>query len=564
MPSASVAYFSMEIALENRMPTYSGGLGVLAGDTIMSAADLRLPLVAVTLIHRKGYFTQRLDKSGNQVEEPSVWNVEEFLKPLPQRVTVEMEGSEVTLRAWQYDVRGHSGHVVPVYLLDADLSENSATHRSLTDSLYGGDERYRLCQEALLGIGGVRMLRALGHTEIGRFHMNEGHSALLTLELVRERCGSLELTCMNDEMIAEVRELCVFTTHTPVGAGHDKFPLGLVQKVTGISEELLTRGPDFCLNGELNMTYLALSLSRFVNGVAKRHGEVSRLMFSGYQIHAITNGVHAGRWMTRPMAALLDSYIPEWREDNFGLRSALRIPREQVWAAHVEAKSALIEHVNEETDAGMTRDTLTLGFARRATAYKRAGLLISDLARLKSIAKNGGPIQIIYAGKAHPRDNAGKDIIREIFQARETLGDAVKIAYLPNYNMAKGALITAGVDVWVNTPQPPLEASGTSGMKAALNGVPSLSILDGWWIEGHLEGITGWAIGEFVEPDHTDSDNAADAASMYDKLERVLVPLYYHDRNGWVDVMRHAIALNGSFFNTHRMVQEYVVSAYFS
>jgi starch phosphorylase len=415
----------------------------------------------------------------------------------------------------------------------------------------------------LLGIGGVRMLRALGYTEIGRFHMNEGHSALLTLELVRERCGGLELACMNDENIAEVRKLCVFTTHTPVAAGHDRFPLDLVSKATGISKEFLTNGPDFCLNGELNMTYLALSLSHFVNGVAKRHSEVSRLMFSGYHIHAITNGVHAGRWMSRPMAALLDSYIGEWREDNFALRSALRIPREEVWTAHTEAKSLLIDHVNEESGAGLAYDAFTLGFARRATAYKRGGLLISDLARLESIAKNVGAIQIVYAGKAHPRDKAGKDIIREVFEAREALGGAVKIAYLPNYNMAKGALLTAGVDVWVNTPQPPLEASGTSGMKAALNGVPSLSVLDGWWIEGHLEGITGWAVGQFVEPDHTETDNAADAASLYDKLERVLVPLYYHDRNGWVDVMRHAIALNGSFFNTQRMVQEYVVNAYF-
>ena len=564
MHSASVAYFSMEIALEDRIPTYSGGLGVLAGDTILSAADLRLPMVAVTLVHRKGYFSQRLDKTGKQTEDPVKWSLEEFLEPLPQRTTIDIEGKQVTIRAWKYTVRGHDGHVVPVYLLDTDLPENSKYHRTLTDSRYGGDEKYSLCQETVLGMGGVRMLRALGHADIERFHMNEGHSALLTLELLRERCENLSLTCMTDDNVAEVREQCVFTTHTPVSAGHDKFPLDMVQTITGISQEFLSHGHDFCLNGELNMTYLALSLSRYVNGVARRHGEVSRLMFAGYKIHAITNGVHAGRWVSPQVGALLDKYIPEWREDNFSLRSALRIPREEVWGAHMEAKRTFIEYVNDETNAGMDPDTLTLGFARRATAYKRGGLLISDLAQLKSIAKNVGRIQIVYAGKAHPRDKAGKDIIREVFDARAALGDAVNIAYVPNYSMASGALMTAGVDVWVNTPQPPLEASGTSGMKAALNGVPSLSILDGWWIEGHLEGITGWCIGHPVEADHAESDNAADAESLYDKLERVVVPTYYHDRNGWVDIMRHAIALNGSFFNTQRMVQEYVVDAYFA
>ncbi len=564
MHNASVAYFSMEIALEDRIPTYSGGLGVLAGDTILSAADLRLPMAAVTLVHRKGYFTQRLDKSGRQTEEPVKWNVEEFLEPLPQRAWVEIEGKRVSIRAWRYPVRGHDGHVVPVYLLDTDLPENSAYHRTLTDSLYGGDERYRLCQETLLGIGGVRMLRALGYREIERFHMNEGHSALLTLELLQERCEDLNLACMTEDNVAEVREQCVFTTHTPVAAGHDKFPLELVEAVTGISRDFLANNRDFCLNGELNLTYLALSLSRYVNGVARRHGEVSRLMFAGYKIHAITNGVHAGRWVSPPVAAVLDKYIPEWREDNFSLRSALMIPREEVWGAHQEAKRAFLERVEDQTGVEMDLDVLTLGFARRATAYKRGGLLISDLGQLKSIAKNVGAIQIVYAGKAHPRDTAGKEIIREVYKARETLGDAVKIVYLPNYGMATGAVMMAGVDVWVNTPQPPLEASGTSGMKAALNGVPSLSILDGWWIEGHLEGITGWSIGLQVHADHESSDNAADAASLYDKLERVIVPAYYHDRNGWVDVMRHAMALNGSFFNTQRMVQEYVVDAYFA
>lgn len=563
----SVAYFSMEIALENDIPTYSGGLGVLAGDTIRSAADLGLPMVAITLLHRKGYFYQRLDAEGQQHEEPVNWVVADFLDEMSARTSVDVEGREVHLRAFQYEVFGVGGHAIPVYFLDADLPENSDWDRHLTDHLYGGDPHYRLCQEVILGMGGVRMLRALGYHDLRRFHMNEGHASLLTLELLNERLQKDGRSELGHDDLEPIRRMCVFTTHTPVPAGHDRFPMALVRQV-------LTYHPAFdveeifCCDGELNMTYLALNLSHYVNGVAKKHGEVSRHVLTPkkdhihYTIDSITNGVHLATWASMPFQLLFDRYIPAWREDNFSLRYALNIPRQEVWDAHMAAKHNLVHYVNRETNAGLDEDHLTLGFARRSAQYKRPDLIFQDIDRLKRIAAASGPLQIVFAGKAHPQDEGGKAIIRSIFQARERLRGAVTLVYLEGYDMELGKLLTAGADVWLNTPEPPLEASGTSGMKAALNGVPSLSVLDGWWIEGWIEGITGWAIGEATGDGPGGHDRSQDAACLYEKLEREIVPLFYEDRGRFIEVMRHAIALNGAFFNTHRMIQQYVVRAY--
>ena len=559
----TVAYFSMEIAVEAGIPTYSGGLGVLAGDTIRSAADLQVPMVAVSLLHRKGYFYQKIDSSGWQKEEPVEWVVGDFLQEMPNRASMTLEGKSIQLRAWRYEVHGVGGFKVPVYFLDVDLPENSDQHRNLTDSLYGGDERYRFCQETILGIGGIRMLRALGYRQIERFHMNEGHASLLTLELLDEEAKRLGRISITFEDIEAIRKKCVFTTHTPVAAGHDRFPMDLVTRVLGQREVFSEMKGVFCCEGLLNMTYLALNLSHYVNGVAKKHGEISRVMFGGYEIDAITNGVHAATWVSDPFQQLYDRYIPGWKEDNFSLRYALSIPRQEVWDAHMQAKRELFRFVNRETNVGMDIDVLTLGFARRATTYKRGTLLFTDVEHLKNISTQTQSLQVIYAGKAHPKDQGGKEIIKRIFQMGELLKKEVKIAYLENYDMELGRMLTSGVDLWLNTPQPPLEASGTSGMKAALNGVPSLSILDGWWIEGHIEGVTGWAIGENGRRAQENQDPSADASSLYSKLDRVIIPLFYGNRDRFVEVMRHAIALNGSFFNTQRMLQQYVLNAYF-
>lgn len=562
MDQTKIAYFSMEIALDSKIPTYSGGLGVLAGDTIRSAADLKVPMVAVTLLYRKGYFRQRLDPEGKQSEEPVDWVVANFLSALPQKVAVVIEGRTVQIQTWKYEVLGAGGFKVPVYFLDADFPENSEWDRTITHFLYGGDQHYRLCQEVVLGIGGVKMLRALGYRNIERFHMNEGHSSLLTLELLDEETRNSGRSSLNHDDIEAVRKKCVFTTHTPVPAGHDQFPLEMVTRVLG-RREVYDMKDVFCCEGRLNMTYLALNLSHYVNGVAKKHGEVSRLMFGGYKIDAITNGVHAATWASVSFQRLYDQYIPGWRQDNFSFRYALSIPGQEVWEAHSEEKSRLIRYVKQATGAELSENVLTLGFARRAAAYKRADLLFQDDQRLKNIAK-ANPLQIIYAGKAHPRDAEGKSVIQRIFQEQKRLKDDLKIIYLENYDVELGKMITSGVDVWLNTPQPPLEASGTSGMKAALNGVPSLSVLDGWWIEGCIEGLTGWSIGDGGPRSADTQDRSKDALSLYDKLERVIILLFYHDRERFIEVMRHAIALNGSFFNTQRMVQQYVLNAYFA
>lgn len=556
-----IAYFSMEIALESAIPAYAGGLGVLAGDTIRSAADMAIPMVAMTLLPHKGYFHQILDETGWQTEEPVQWHMGDYLTQLEARVYVEIEGRQVAVCAWQYEVKGVDGHLVPVYLLDTDLEENSEADRALTYYLYGGDAMYRLCQEAILGIGGIRMLRALGYPTIPRYHMNEGHAALLGLELLAELSRGREDSVITQEDLDHIRRQCVFTTHTPVPAGHDRFPLDMVYRVLGRDSPIQDCEGEFCPVGELNMTYLALNNSHFINGVAKRHREISQEMFSHYHIEAITNGIHVGTWASTPMQALFDHYISGWRSDYASLRYAISIPRQDIWDAHQDSKRQLIEQVNRISNIGMDLDVLTLGFARRAAAYKRPDLLFEDIERLQAITSRTGPLQIIFAGKAHPQDHAGKQLIQRIYRMRETLKQSVKICYLPEYDMALGKMMVAGTDLWLNTPQPPLEASGTSGMKAAVNGVPSLSIMDGWWIEGCIEGTTGWSFGDGqIVPKE---DRVQDAHLLYDKLEQVILPLYYSQREEFIDVMRNAIAINGSFFNTERMLNQYISKAYF-
>jgi starch phosphorylase len=567
-----IAYFTMEIGLSAAIPTYAGGLGILAGDTVRSAADLGIQMVAVTLLHRKGYFRQRLDASGWQSEEDADWPVAELLQEMAPRCTVEIEGRQVQLRAWKYEVTGLSGARVPVLFLDTDLEQNAEQDRTITHHLYGGDVHYRLCQEVVLGIGGIRMLRALDYGEITRYHMNEGHAALLILELAYElsqQAWDLAYEQTQHKVRPELQQLvrakCIFTTHTSVPAGHDKIPLALLhQVITGYHGAFSEVEPLFCPAGELNMTYLALENSHYINGVAKSHGKVTQQLFSKYDIHSITNGVHLATWAAAPMCKLFDERIPGWREDNASLRYALNIPKRDIWLAHREAKQGLIDKVNGLTGTGFDPEVFTIGFARRAAEYKRADLLFRDLDRLIDIAHHGAPFQLVYAGKAHPQDAAGKQIIRHIHEIREKLNGRIKLVYLENYDIELAKLLTAGVDLWLNTPQPPLEASGTSGMKAAVNGVPSFSILDGWWEEGCIEGVTGWAIGRERNASLASGDSRAeDAQALYNKLEMIILPMFSNERDRYMEVMRHAIALNASFFNTERMLMQYMTKAYF-
>lgn len=559
--SGNIAYFSMEIALDPSIPTYSGGLGILAGDTLRSAADAELPMVAVTLVYRKGYFRQRLDEHGSQTEEPDSWNPDTLLILEGAPAAVEIEGRQVQLRAWRYDVVGISGHRVPVYLLDADLTSNTEWDRTLTDTLYGGDQHYRLCQEALLGLGGVGMLRSLGLGKPDAYHMNEGHSAFLMVALLEEQLQLRQSHDLSQADVDAVRRQCVFTTHTPVPAGHDKFPWPMVRQVLGNDRTDLLIHTQCCSEDGLNLTYLALHSAHYVNGVAMRHEEVSQGMFPHYPIHAITNGVHAVTWTSPSFQDLYDRHIPEWRHDNDYLRYAVGIRLEEIRKTHMAAKGALIDEMRKRTEVPLNESVFTIGFARRAAAYKRAGLLFSDLDRLRRMAKWIGPFQIIYGGKAHPNDTEGKAVIREIFEAAARVKNDIRIVYVENYDMTLARLMISGVDIWLNTPLPPYEASGTSGMKAALNGVPSLSVLDGWWIEGCFEGSTGWAIGsDYGAPPE---DSATQAASMYQKLEQIIIPMFYHRPEEYARIMRSAIAVNGSFFNTQRMLDQYKSNAYY-
>ena len=556
-----IAYFSMEIGLRDDIPTYSGGLGILAGDTVKSAADLCLPFVAVTLISRKGYFRQELDSRGHQTERPAEWDPSRLMTPAPETVTLTIEGRQVHIRAWIYLVESPRNESVPVIYLDADLPENAPEDRTLTDYLYGGDDTYRIKQEMILGIGGVRMLRQLGF-QVKKYHMNEGHAAFLTLELLHEHKRDIEAVWDESHIwdTETVRDLCVFTTHTPLEAGHDRFSYELYNRVFGdyFPENILKK-----LAGDknVNMTLLGFNLSKYVNGVAKKHGEVSQNMFPGYQINAITNGVHSYTWTSDSMKRIYDKYLPGWaNEPEIFVRIGV-IPDNELWEAHLEAKKKLIDYVNSVSAVGMDCDTLTIGFARRATAYKRADLLFTDPKRLERIGT--GKIQVIYAGKAHPKDEEGKHLIEKIFSYKEKLKGKIRIAFLQNYNMEIALKLVSGVDVWLNTPLRPLEASGTSGMKAAHNGVMNFSVLDGWWIEGHIEGFTGWAIGPAPTETAPDSNmNKADADDLYHKLENMIIPTYYNDRKTWIRMMQNAIGKNAYYFNSHRMMRRYVTEAY--
>jgi starch phosphorylase len=550
-----IAYFSMEIALAKALPTYSGGLGMLAGDSLRSAADTGVSLVAVSLVHRRGYFEQHLDALGQQTETDVVWSPETTLPSANQKITLTMQGREITLQAWRFDVVGHTGHIIPVFLLDSDVEGNDPWDRHLTDHLYGGDTYYRLCQEAILGLGGIHLLHALGmQPEV--CHMNEGHAALLTIGLLEARRAPSPLSSATDADADAIKQQCVFTTHTPVPAGHDKF--GLDQMVHVLGQERSATIERFgCLHNDLlNMTYLSLRFSRYVNGVSMLHGQVSQQMFPEYPVHAITNGIHAATWLSQPFQDLLDKEIPAWRHDNQYLRSVYGIEPSVIDATHALGKQRLIATVKQRTGVDLDQNILTLGFARRVATYKRANLLLQSPERLIEIADRLGGLQILMAGKSHPADNGGKGLIRDIFATAAKLESSkLRIVYLENYDWDLGEQLTNGVDVWLNTPLRPYEAPRPPRMKAAINGVPSLSVMDGWWIEGCAENITGWGI-ENCE------DEAMQAGRLYDKLENEVAPLYA-DKERWAEMRRHCIAINGTFFNTHRMLGQYVSNAYF-
>ncbi|HEX6896652.1 MAG TPA: alpha-glucan family phosphorylase, partial [Bryobacteraceae bacterium] len=551
MIEPQIAYFTMEVAVDPAMPTYSGGLGILAGDLLRSAADRDIPMAAVTLLYRKGYFRQHLDSTGRQTETAEDWNPAEKLEALPVCGQIVLENRPVHIRAWRYEVRGISGHAVPVYFLDTDVPENDASAKMLTDTLYGDGQTYRLSQEGVLGLGGLEILDALGHRSLRTYHLNEGHSALLALGLLERQMARSKRSRVTEDDILAVRQRCVFTTHTPVPAGHDQFPKQLARQVLGEHRVQTIEAAGAYHDGVLNMTYLALRFSHYINGVAMHHGQISRGMFPDYPVHAITNGVHAVRWTSPPFVELYDRHVPEWRHDNLYLRYTVGVSLDEIGAAHLAAKRSLLGEIRGRTGRALDEKIMTIGFARRAAAYKRLELFFTDAERLKWIARTIGPFQVICGGKAHPQDETGKQSIERVFAAAAALRDSIPVVYVENYDMAWARLMVSGVDLWLNTPLPPEESSGTSGMKAALNGVPSLSVRDGWWIEGAVEGFTGWSIG-----DESSGGSTEELSSLYSKLQRVILPMYYGHQDDYVRVMRYSIALNASFFNTQRMITQ--------
>ncbi len=543
-------YASMEIALEPVIRTYSGGLGVLAGDLLRSCADLSLNVTGLTLLYRDGFFRQLLT-NGVQSEDPEPWDVDEYTVPIPDaRINLIIEGRTVWVEPRVGIIVGHGDkHLVPVLFLDTHLDVNDPRVRPITDRLFAGDLRWRLKQEAILGIGGKRVLRKLGCRKINTFHMNEGHGAFAPMEDVFYLSRYYKFN--RPQIHKLVKSAHVFTTHTPVPAGHDRFPYEMMREVLG-KDDFAWGSLDLGGHPDCNMTRLALNLSRYANGVAKRHAEVSRRMFPGYRFDSVTNGVHLPTWMSPHVQALLDETMPSWRHEPSILDHCyLIIDPDQLWDAHQKAKAELLDFVKERTGRELKQDLLTIGFARRFAAYKRADLMFADIDAFLKLAK--GKLQVIFAGEAHPADQEGKDIIKRVCDVAERLKGQVDIVFLDDYDTTIAQKMVAGCDLWQNNPVPPQEASGTSGMKAAANGVPNLSTLDGWWIEGIAKNPqAGWTIRH--------RHDGQDQLSLYE-LYGHIIRVFYDHPGRWKEHMVHALSL-ASYFNTHRMVNEYLERAW--
>ncbi|MFQ3308360.1 MAG: starch phosphorylase [Candidatus Nanohaloarchaea archaeon] len=527
--SRSVAYFSMEIGITPEIKTFSGGLGILAGDTLKAAADHGLDFTAVTMLYRDGYFKQVIEDQ-KQEEFKQDWNYQEILEDTGKTVHVNLRGSDIEVKIWKYTWKGAKGEI-DIYFLDTGLESNKEGDQQLTSQLYMGGQETRLCQEAILGIGGTRALQEL-EIDVDFFHMNEGHSSLLTTEAEGEK---------------------VFTTHTPVAAGHDTFSRELAEKV--LPEPTLDR-LDF--GNTLNMTELALKHSKYCNGVSDKHAEVSRKMFPEYEFDAVTNGVHSATWTAEPYQRLYNDNISKWRIDPARLTKVAGISDSSIWQAKKSCKEELAKRVEENTGKKLDENVFTIGFARRSTGYKRPTLIFKDVERLEELANTYNGLQIVFGGKAHPDDQHGKELIGQVLKYSEML-ENVDVYFIEDYSMEDSLYMLAGSDLWLNNPIRGKEASGTSGMKAAHNGTPQLSTPDGWWLEGHIKDITGWNIGEdYVEGEDEDR---VDSVSMYEKLAHILAT-YHNDRKQWIKIMKHCITLNASHFNADRMLKEYLAKAY--
>jgi starch phosphorylase len=546
-----IAYISMEIGMDSNIPTYSGGLGVLSGDTVRSAADLEIPMVGICLCYSSGYFYQLFNENGEQKEKEISWSFFYEFEKVEKPITIKIQDNIIKISAWLYRVIGQSGHVVPIYLLTTDVEGNEDWQRKLTAALYDSTSRWhRIVQEMILGIGGVRLLKSVGYNNIKVYHINEGHGTFATLELLKDMNGDIE----------KVRKSVAFTTHTPVPAGHDRFNYNLVKDV--FRNDLPSNIKELGGQNELNMTVLGMNLSGYRNGVAKKHGEISSKMFPNYEIDYITNGIHLPFWVSKPIRKIFTKKWPNWKANPSVLQNAIEIDDLELFDAHIENKFNLISYQKGHSWNLLDEELITIGFARRFATYKRATLIFHDIDRLGKICK--GNIQFIFAGKAHPKDQAGKDYIKKIFKSGGYLLDnyGVKVVLMENYNMDLAHILVSGVDIWLNTPNRYREASGTSGMKAALNGVLNFSVQDGWWLEGYkMNPLAGWAIGpDDSDPKAAENNWDIDSNYIYEVLENEIIPTYM-DHDEWIFKQKNAISL-AAYFNTHRMIEEYAEKAY--
>ncbi len=534
----SVAYLSMEIALENDIKTYAGGLGILAGDFLRSAARKNFPIVAVTLISRQGYFKQKISSAGDQIEQIDRDYDFSKLKKLPNEVSINIGHDTVRIGVWKYLI-GNSRFGVPVFLLDTDISGNKAIYKKLTAKLYGGGLEDRLRQEMILGFGAVKMLAELGYKNIDTYHLNEGHGAFAAIELFNNLKEGAD-----EEKVKKVKEKCVFTTHTPIKTIYDEFPL----------EMILKNQPDFpCRlstlvnNSQVSTLEMGLYFSRYTNGVSLAHRKLLNNIFPDINFKAITNGVDSLFWTAPEFKKIYDKYLAGWQEDYKLLKMAGGIPDGEIWGAHQKAKRRLLKYIQENYKIDWQDNILTICFARRFTEYKQPLFILSDIERLLEMTGEGEKIQLIFAGKAHLRDLNGQSMIKSLNQIKKKY-KKLKLVFLENYDLNLARLLVAGSDVWLNNPLPPQEACGTSGMKAAHNGVMQISTLDGWWPEGFKSGKTGWAID--------------DVNDLYEILKKEVLPFYYEQPEIWQKMMKDTIMINAAYFNSDRMLEQYIDEAY--
>ena len=547
--SRHIAYFSMEVGVNNAIHTYAGGLGILAGDTLKAGADVDAPMVGITLLYKNGYFKQDIiEETGHQKACSDDWDYEHILTKLPQTCTITIHEREVQIGIWKYDIPGGSGGSLPLYFLDADIEGNHDDERAASSYLYSKFPHTRITQEIILGVGGVAAMEALGY-QIDTYHLNESHAGFAILAL-HEMFGNRQ----------EAQNKVVFTTHTPVKHGHTIYEESYVRSFLkgGVAEYI---HPEDLNEGNMHMTNFCLHNSRYANAVARKHAETSLNMFPDHTIDAITNGIHTASWTSKITQDVFDEYIDGWRQDFSLLRNSHLIPDPVIAEMKRENKKEMIAYLAEKHQLELSEHVCTLGFARRVDAYKRLNFITQDIERLKKIAHTYGGIQILFSGKAYPDSQVQAAAIQEIVKLSQIDHGLLKIHFIEGYDMELSLKLVSGVDVWLNNPIRPKEASGTSGMKAAANGTMNFSVIDGWWVEGWNENITGWAIGD--ESSHIGNEHY-EREHMYSKLEHVILPMYHNDSKHWIEMMKNAISINGGHFQTHRMLLEYIAKAYTS